>query len=310
MNGAAAVARYTLLELSRRRVLLVFFIIGAVGIALLGIGLKLLYQVLSSNPGGLGANNQGDPAAFNSLIELLFVSYLFQALSIFALLLAYGIGMTAIYHDLESGTAVSIFSKPVSRFAFAIGKIAAAAVGLIVIVGLLAIEARIAMLLFGGGLDSVLTGQILATVANAIVIMLIVLAERVVEQHPGAVITFIYYNVITGVISSIHLLADSGVLGNEIPQRFRCPVLAGPPSVDHSAIRELALRQLQWWDRRPATGGPWPPSRMRREPETSCGGASTSPSWCGRLRAPPAARCRRAIPPPPHGEGLKSKARL
>src|SRR4029077_11249324 len=105
VNGALAVSRYTLLELSRRRVLLVFFVIGAVGIALLGIGLKLLYQVLSSNPNSLGVNNNSGPAAFNSFIELLFVTYLVQAVSIFALLLAYGTGMTAIYHDLESGSA-------------------------------------------------------------------------------------------------------------------------------------------------------------------------------------------------------------
>src|SRR6266550_2268035 len=50
------------------------FIIEAAGIALLGIGLKLLYQVLSSNPNSLGTSN---PAAFTSFLELLFVSYLF-----------------------------------------------------------------------------------------------------------------------------------------------------------------------------------------------------------------------------------------
>ena len=83
------------------------------------------------------------------------MSYLFQALSVFALLIAFGIGMTAIYHDLESGAAVSIFSKPVSRFAFTIGKLAAAVAGLIVIVGLLAVEARLIMFLFGGGLEGV-----------------------------------------------------------------------------------------------------------------------------------------------------------
>ena len=247
MNGAAAVARYTLVELSRRRVLLVFFVIGAVGMALLGIGLKLLYQVLSSNPNSLGANAQGNPAAFNSFLELLFVSYLFQALSIFALLLAYGIGMTAIYHDLESGAAVSIFSKPVSRFAFAIGKIAAAVAGLIVIVGLLAIEARVAMLLFGGGLENALTGQILATVANAIVIMLIVLALSAwVNNILAAVITFIYYNVITGVISTVHLLADTGVFGNDIVRSvFDVLYWLVPHQLISSAIRELALRQLE-----------------------------------------------------------------
>ncbi len=231
MNGGAAVARYTLIELSRRRVLLVFFVIGAVGIALLGIGLKLLYQVLSSNPNGFGTNSQGTPAAFNSFLELLFVSYLFQALSVFALLLAYGIGMTAIYHDLESGSAVSIFSKPVSRFAFAIGKIAAAVAGLLVIVGLLAIEARIAMLLFGGGLETALTAQLFAAVANAIVLMLI---------------TFIYYNVVTGVISTIHMLANSGLLGNDVVKSvFAVLYWFVPHPLVSSAVRELAQRQLQ-----------------------------------------------------------------
>jgi ABC-type transport system involved in multi-copper enzyme maturation permease subunit len=247
MNGAAAVARYTLLELSRRRVLLVFFIIGAAGIALLGIGLKLLYQVLSSNPNSFGTNNQSDPAVFNSFLELLFVSYLVQALSVFALLLAYGIGMTTIYHDLESGSVVSIFSKPVSRFAFAIGKIAAAVVGLLVIVGLLAVEARIAMLLFGGGLEAALTAQLVAAVANATVIMLIVLALSAwVNNILAAVITFIYYNVVTGVISTIHLLADSGVLGNDIVRSvFDILYWLVPHQLVSSAVRELAQRQLE-----------------------------------------------------------------
>ena len=247
MNGAAAVARYTLLELSRRRVLLVFFIIGAVGIALLGIGLKLLYQVLSSNPNGFGTNGEADPAVFNSFIELLFVTYLVQAVSIFALLLAYGIGMTAIYHDLESGSAVSIFSKPVSRFAFTIGKIAAAVAGLVVIVVLLAVEARIAMLLFGGGLENALTAQLLAVVANAIVIMLIVLALSAwVNNILSAVITFIYYNVVTGVISTIHLLADNGVLGNDIVKSvFGVLYWLVPHPLVSSAVRELAKRQIE-----------------------------------------------------------------
>jgi ABC-type transport system involved in multi-copper enzyme maturation permease subunit len=247
MTGAAAVARYTLLELSRRRVLLVFFTIGAAGIALLGIGLKLLYQVLASNPNSFGANNQADPAAFNGFLELLFVSYLVQAVSVFALLLAYGIGMTTIYHDLESGSVVSIFSKPVSRFAFAIGKIAAAIVGLLVIVGLLAVEARIAMLLFGGGLEGALTAQLVAALANSLVILLIVLALSAwVNNILAAVITFIYYNVVTGVISAIHMLADSGVLGNDIVRNvFDVLYWLVPHQLVSSAVRELAQRQLE-----------------------------------------------------------------
>ena len=39
-------------------------------------------------------------------------------------------------------------------------------VGLIAIVGLLALEARLVMFLFGGGLENALTGQLIAVMAN------------------------------------------------------------------------------------------------------------------------------------------------
>ena len=54
------------------------------------------------------------------------VSQLIDVIGFFALLIAFAIGMTAIYHDLESGAAVGIFSKPVSRLSFTAGKLAAA----------------------------------------------------------------------------------------------------------------------------------------------------------------------------------------
>ncbi len=247
MNGALAVSRYTLLELSRRRVLLVFFIIGALGIIALGGGLKILYQVASSNPNNFGNASNVDAATFDRFLELLFVSYLFQALSVFALLIAFGIGMTAIYHDLESGAAVSIFSKPVSRFAFTIGKLAAAVAGLIVIVGLLAVEARLIMFLFGGGLESALTGQLLAVVANAIVVMLIVLSLSTwMNNILAAIAAFIYYNVITGVISTIHMLADGGVIGNNVVRDvFDVLYWLVPHQLVSSAVRDLAQAEIQ-----------------------------------------------------------------
>jgi ABC-type transport system involved in multi-copper enzyme maturation permease subunit len=240
------VGRYTLLELSRRRILLVFFIIGALGIIALGVGLKVLYQVASSNPQNFGGQ-QVDAATFNRFLELLFVSYLFQTLGIFALLIAYAIGMTAIYHDLDSGAAVSIFSKPVSRFAYTIGKVGAAVAALIVIVGLLALEARSVMFLFGGGLEAALTGELLAVVANAIVVMLIVLALSTwVNNILAAVIAFVYYNVITGVITTVHMLADGGVLGNDVVKSvFDVLYWVVPHQLVSSAVRELAEAEIQ-----------------------------------------------------------------
>jgi ABC-type transport system involved in multi-copper enzyme maturation permease subunit len=215
VNGTLAVARYTLVELSRRRILLIFVVIGAVGILGLGVGLKVIYSLASSST-SFGPSNV-DPAVFNHFLELLFVSYIFGALGVFGLLIAYGIGMTAIYHDLDSGAAVSIFSKPVSRLAYTGGKIAAAVAAVLAIMVLLAIEARLVMFLFGGGLENALTGAVLAVIGNTIVVMLLVLALSTwMNNIVAAIVAFIYYNVIAGVISFIHNLADSGVIGSGI----------------------------------------------------------------------------------------------
>lgn len=211
-----AVARYTLIELSRRRILLVFLVVGVAGILILGGGLRLIYQYQSANPGSLGRNSPATPAELNQFLELLFVSYVFGALGIFAEVIAFAIGMTAIYHDLDSGAAISIFSKPVTRAAFAVGKIVAALIALVVIVGVLAVEARVVMALFGGGLEDALTGQVLAVVANTVVVMLIVLALTTwMNNIVAAVAAFIYYNVVTAVIAALHTFTEQGVINND-----------------------------------------------------------------------------------------------
>jgi ABC-type transport system involved in multi-copper enzyme maturation permease subunit len=244
MNGTLAVARYTLAELSRRRILLVFFIIGAIGIVGLGVGLKILYTVASSS-GNIAPNNV-DPAVFNRFLELSFVNYVFSALATFGLLIAFAIGMTAIYHDLDSGSAVSIFSKPVSRFAFATGKVAAAVAALVVIVGALALEARFVMFLFGGGFENALTGEALAVVGNSVVVMLIVLSLSTwMNNIVAAVVAFVYYDVITGVISFVHNLADNGVITNNLIKTiFDIVYWLVPHELVSSAIGDVAKASI------------------------------------------------------------------
>ena len=214
---ALAVARYTLIELSRRRILLVFFIIGAAGLLLFGVGFRVLYSFATASNGRFVATNL-PPDVFNRILELQFLSYLYGALGTFALLIAFGIGMTAIYHDLESGAAVSIFSKPVTRAEFTAGKIAAAVASLIVIVGLLAIEARLVMLLVpGAGLEGSLTGQVIATTANTLLLMLLVLALSTwMNNIVAAIVAFVYNEVVTGVIVTVHNLFASGAFDNAI----------------------------------------------------------------------------------------------
>jgi ABC-type transport system involved in multi-copper enzyme maturation permease subunit len=249
VKGALAVTRYTLVELSRRRILLVFAVVGALGIVALGVGLKLLYEVAAANSFG---NARVDPALLAKFLELLFVTYVVQALGLFALLIAYAIGMTAIYHDLDSGAAVSIFSKPVTRVAFTAGKVGAATVGLLVVVGLLAIETRIVMLIFGGGLENALTGEILAVVGNTMVAMLIVLALSTwMNNIVAAVVAFIYTSVVEGVIVFIHRLADQGAIGNEtVKVIFDVVYWFVPHPLVSSASGDLARTQIQM------SGGP------------------------------------------------------
>jgi len=244
VNGAGAVVRYTLIELSRRRILLVFFILGALGTLVLGVGLKVIFTLAGS---GAVPATEADPARFQKFLELSFISDLYGALGIFALLIAYAIGMTAIYHDLESGAAVSIFSKPVSRLAFSAGKVAAAVTALVVIVGLLAVEARLVMLLFQGGLEASLTGEVIATMANSIVVMLLVLALSTwMNNIVAAIVAFVYYNVITGVINAVHSLADSGAFSNDVVKGvFDVLYWLVPHALVSSAPGDLVRAQIQ-----------------------------------------------------------------
>jgi ABC-type transport system involved in multi-copper enzyme maturation permease subunit len=259
VNGTLAITRYTLIELSRRRLLLVFFIIGAVGIAALGVGLKVLYSLITQNPSSSGFGNTAlSGPELNKVVETVFVSELFGALSIFALLIAFGIGMTAIYHDLDSGAAVSIFSKPVSRLAFATGKVMAATTVLVVIVGVLALEARFVMYLFGGGLENALWLEVLAVVANTVVVMLIVLALSTwVNNIIAAVIAFVYVEVVEGVIGYVHTLTNQGIITNGIVKGV-VDILywVVPHQLTSSAIRDVAVAAAQLQPR--GSGAPDP----------------------------------------------------
>jgi ABC-type transport system involved in multi-copper enzyme maturation permease subunit len=248
VNGTVAVARYTLVELSRRRILLVFFIIGAVGIALIGIGLKVFSSAFSnvviSGPNGTAP----DPAKLQRAFELGFVNDLIGALAFFSLLIAFGIGMTVIYHDLESGAAVSIFSKPVSRAAFTVGKVAAAVVAMIAIVGVLSLEARLMMLLFGtGGLGEALWIETVTQVANAVTVMLLVMALSTWMNNIVAAIVAFVYNGVAGFAVLLHSQLVAGFLGDNQVLKVGVNIAYWlvPHSLMSDARRQIALAEFQ-----------------------------------------------------------------
>ncbi len=214
MTGVLAVARYTVLELSRRRLLLVFLVVGLAGIALLG---GLLYiastlqgaTVVVSGPGAV----QPDPEKVRQATEYQFANLLLQVLGLFTLLVSIAVGMTAIYHDLDSGAAVSIFSKPVTRLAYTIGKVLAAVGAMAVIVGLLTLEARLIMFLFGGGLEQALWVESVTSIANGLAMMLLVLALSTWMNNIVAVVVALVYRGVEQFVITLHQFFVSGNLG-------------------------------------------------------------------------------------------------
>jgi ABC-type transport system involved in multi-copper enzyme maturation permease subunit len=216
VNGTLAVARYTLLELSRRRLLLVFFIIGALGLAAIGTAFKIAATVspASISFGGPDGSVAPSQATLDRLSELQFVSQMIDIVGFFALLIAFAIGMTAIYHDLESGAAVAIFSKPVSRLAFTAGKVIAALIAMFVIVGVLSLETRLITSLFGGGLEGALWVETVAAVANASLLMLIVLALSAWMNNIIAAVVAFVYNAVAGIVVALHAVSVGGGLGD------------------------------------------------------------------------------------------------
>ncbi len=259
MNGTIAVARYTLLELSRRRLLLVLFVIGAAGIALLGALLKVAINlagpmVIVTGPGAV----QPDPAKVRQVLEYGFVNYLIGVLGLFTLLMAVAIGMTAIYHDLESGAAVSIFSKPVSRLAFTIGKLCAAVASIVVIVGLLSVEARFVMLLFGGGLEQALWVETVTSVANGLALMLLVLALSTWMNNIIAVVIALIYRGVEQVVVTLHQYLVAGFFGTNqlINGAITTAYWLVPHPLTSNAQREIVRAQITLFAPPAGQGGP------------------------------------------------------
>ncbi len=257
MNGAAAVVRYSLIELSRRRILLVFFAVGAAGIVLIASLLKVFTTALTGNVGSSGSTL--DPATLDRALELGFVSDIISVLGLFSLLIAFGIGMTVIYHDLESGAAISIFSKPVSRAAFTAGKVAAAIIAMVAIVGVLSLEARLFMFLFGtGDLGPALWWETVAQVANAVTLMLLVMALSTWMNNIIAAVVAFIYNAVAGIVVALHAQDQAGGLGNNDVLKTGLDILYWlvPHALISDAPREIAKAEFALVAASSRGGGP------------------------------------------------------
>ena len=186
-SRAMAVALYTLLELTRRRLLLVFVAIGLVLTA--GIGIAPL--VIPSIPTGDGRT-------------LFVLNALDGPVQVAMELCALAIGATVINHDLDSGAIIAIFAKPLSRLSYASGKFVSGAV-VVVFLGLIfAVGSMLVVATNGGGHTGVLALYFAAIAGNAVVVMLLVMILTVYLNNIISAVIVVFFTDVITVLHQLH----------------------------------------------------------------------------------------------------------
>jgi ABC-type transport system involved in multi-copper enzyme maturation permease subunit len=216
---AAAVAGYTLLELSRRRVLLALVAAAAVLTAVIGIVPLILPGMDSTDERAvfvLGAFSRADGLAIT--------------------LCAFAIGMTVINHDLNSGAIVAILAKPLTRLSYAAGKLAAALFTLVLVCAIFAAGSVLLIQLDGGGHTDVMFWFFAASAANALLLMVLVTMLTVYLNNviaAGIVAAFAFLQV---QLATLHLMLQNSTV---TPQALKAASTVAYWLVPHDLVSNL-----------------------------------------------------------------------
>jgi ABC-type transport system involved in multi-copper enzyme maturation permease subunit len=198
MTQALAVARYTLIEMTRRRLLVVIVVIGVV---LMG-GIAFAPHVLPQ------------PTPKDGVIVMLTalaaeVPYAFT-------LCAFLVGMTVINHDLDSGAVVSIFAKPISRSSYTAGKLIAALSLLLLIAAIFTVGSVLVVAVNGGSVYSVVFWTCAALAANIVLLMLLVMVLTVYLNNVVAAAIALVFNYVSGQVITLHAMVQHNVITDAI----------------------------------------------------------------------------------------------
>lgn len=196
IGGIGAVTLYTLRELARRKLLYVLVALGAA----LTLAIGVIFAVLRSSTTA-GLVPQQDPSGFILLQSSGIVS-------LFAWIAAVAISITLISYDLDSGSAVSIFSKPVTRLAYAVGKLLAAAAALLLIVLVLGVGTQLIVLFNGGGHEVPLLKSFILIAANGLTQMLVIMVLSVVTNNIVAAAVGIILIQVGKLVDGFHFYLD------------------------------------------------------------------------------------------------------
>jgi hypothetical protein len=147
----------------------------------------------------------------------------------------------------------------VSRAAFTAGKVAAAIVAMVAIVGVLSLEARAVMFLFGtGDLGPALWWETVAQVANAVTLMLLVMALSTWMNNIIAAVVAFIYNAVGGIVVALHAQDQLGALGNNGVLKAGLDILYWlvPHELISDAPREIAKAEFALVAASSRGGGP------------------------------------------------------
>jgi ABC-type transport system involved in multi-copper enzyme maturation permease subunit len=196
---AMAVARYTLVEMWRRRVVLVFVVIGLVLSAALGI-------IPLVAPGFHSGEDR----------SLFLLNSLSRSAALAVEICAFAVGMTVINHDLDSGAIVAIFAKPVSRLAYATGKLGAAVVVLLLVDVIIAAGSMLVVAINGGGHMAVLFWFYAVTAANMLLVMVLVMILTVYLNNIVAAVIVFVFTFVQDFVGSAHAMVVNAVVTNGV----------------------------------------------------------------------------------------------
>lgn len=225
MTQALAVARYTVVELTRRRLLIVIIAIGVVLIAGIGIAPHVL---------------PGNQTEQDRVIVLL--TGLSGVVPTAMTLCAFLVGMTVINHDLDSGAVVSIFAKPVSRSSYTGGKLLAAIGLLLLIAVIFMVGSLIVVGVNGGGVYGVVFWTCAALAANIVLLMVLLMVLTVYINNVVAAAIVLVFNYIAGNVQTLHAMAQNNVITDGIAKALINVAYWGVP---HELISNLQRQILQ-----------------------------------------------------------------
>lgn len=211
MRTAAVIARASLAEHTRRRLVLFFFV------ASLLLTAPIVYLVRNHEFGRLSGAPE-ELVAFASI----------GPLQILALIATLAVSMGNIGRPFDSGEALTILARPVARWQYALGRLLGSAAAVVAFCLVLGVETSVVQIVAGGPL-----GLLWATWATFAFNMLIVAAigtmvsAIVTNSMLVAVTTFFAFESIRA-IAAVHRLVASGDIQGPTTRWFELAWLATP----------------------------------------------------------------------------------